>query len=243
MPGLRLTRVKLFVVLTLVSLFTIFPTKTQAADTCTATVNKSVNPGDTYKLTVTFSEGSRAFLVRYSGTNSVSNTYTPTTNPFSVDLTAPSENFSAITVSSAPRQTPFSCTATVSQSSDPGNNNPGGGNSQDTSGGNTSNSDNPNAITEVDPKAPVNTALGIIPTDPTQLVNVLLTIAFGVAGGIAFLLIVYGGFRLVFSQGDPKAVQEAREVITSAIIGLLIIVFSVFILNLIGIDVLGLPIG
>lgn len=89
----------------------------------------------------------------------------------------------------------------------------------------------------------VNTAFGNISTEPKQLVNTVLTIAIGIAGGIAFLLIVYGGFRLAFSQGDPKAVQEARDIITSAIVGLLLIIFSVFLLNLIGVDILGLPIG
>lgn len=89
----------------------------------------------------------------------------------------------------------------------------------------------------------VCTGLGVIDTNPSALVNTILTIAIGVAGGIAFLLIVYGGFRMAFSSGDPKAVQEARDIITSAIVGLLLIIFSVFLLNLIGVDILGLPIG
>src|SRR3990167_6176041 len=89
----------------------------------------------------------------------------------------------------------------------------------------------------------VDTAFGKISTDPAQLVNTILTIAIGIAGGIAFLMIVYGGFRLAFSSGDPKAVQEARDIISSAIVGLLLVVFSVFLLNLIGVDILGLPIG
>lgn len=93
------------------------------------------------------------------------------------------------------------------------------------------------------PKDTVNTGLGILKTKPEDLVSTILTIAIGIAGGIAFLLIVYGGFRMAFSQGDPKAVQEARDIITSAIVGLILIVFSVFLLNLIGVDILGLPIG
>lgn len=88
----------------------------------------------------------------------------------------------------------------------------------------------------------IQTSLGNIETNPTGLANSLLRIALGIAGGVAFLLIVYGGFRLAFSQGDPKAVQEAREVITSAIVGLLLVIFSTFILRLIGIDILGLSI-
>ncbi len=87
----------------------------------------------------------------------------------------------------------------------------------------------------------VDTGLGKINGDPTNLVNDILRIALGAAGGIAFLLIIYGGFKLTFSRGDPQAVQDGREVITSAIIGLIIVIFSVFLLRLIGIDILGLP--
>ncbi len=88
----------------------------------------------------------------------------------------------------------------------------------------------------------ISTTFGEIETDPTRLANSVIRIAMGVAGGIAFLLIIFGGFRLAFSQGDPKAVQEGRDIITSAIVGLIIIVLSTFLLRLIGIDILGLPI-
>lgn len=88
----------------------------------------------------------------------------------------------------------------------------------------------------------VRTGLGEIPDNPTGLVNAVLKIALGAAGGVAFLLIIFGGFKLAFSRGDPQAVQDGRDVITSAIVGLVIIILSVFLLRLIGVDVLGLPI-
>lgn len=83
---------------------------------------------------------------------------------------------------------------------------------------------------------------GDLPENVRKVVDFFLTFGIGIAGGVAFLLLVYGSFKLVFSAGDPKAVGEAREVITAAIIGLLVIVFSVFLLRLIGISILGLPI-
>src|SRR3989344_1296590 len=87
------------------------------------------------------------------------------------------------------------------------------------------------------------TGLGVcINNDPASLVNQILQIAIGVAGGIAFLMLVYGAFRMIFSQGNPESIQDAREIITGAIIGLLLVVFSVFLLRLIGINILGLPI-
>lgn len=93
----------------------------------------------------------------------------------------------------------------------------------------------------------LKTGLGDIPGDeknlnPSDLGNKILQIALGAAGGVAFLLIIYGGFKLAFSRGDPQAIQDARDVITSAIVGLVIIVMAVFLLRLIGIDILGLPI-
>ena len=92
------------------------------------------------------------------------------------------------------------------------------------------------------PSNHTSTGIGCVPNDPAGLVNKILEIGLGVAGGVAFLMLVYGGFRLVFSQGNPDAIQGAREVITSAIVGLLIVIFSVFFLNLIGVNILRLPI-
>ena len=88
----------------------------------------------------------------------------------------------------------------------------------------------------------VKTGLGEIPDNPTGLVNAVLKIALGAAGGVAFLLIIFGGFKLAFSRGDPQAVQDGRDVITSAVVGLVIIILAVFLLRLIGIEILGLPI-
>ena len=75
-----------------------------------------------------------------------------------------------------------------------------------------------------------------------NLVNNILSFAIGIAGGVAFLLLIYGGFKFMFSFGNPENIQQGREIITSAIIGLLVVVFSVFLLRLIGISILGLPI-
>ncbi|MCL5675954.1 MAG: hypothetical protein M1120_02405 [Patescibacteria group bacterium] len=84
----------------------------------------------------------------------------------------------------------------------------------------------------------VPTALGNIPADPAGLAGWVLTSSIEVAGGIAFLLMAYGGFLFLTSAGDPNKLQEATDVIMSAIAGLLMIIFSVFLLRLIGYDIL-----
>lgn len=85
----------------------------------------------------------------------------------------------------------------------------------------------------------VKTELGDLPRDPAELATAGIRIGIGVGGGIAFLLMVFGSFKLIFAGGNPEAVQSGREVITAAIIGLLVVVFAAFILQLIGISIFG----
>lgn len=84
----------------------------------------------------------------------------------------------------------------------------------------------------------VSTALGCISTEPGGFVNNILTIALGIAGGIAFILMVFGAFRLITSTGNPEGLQEGWSILGSAIAGLLFIIFSVFLLRVIGVDIL-----
>jgi Co/Zn/Cd efflux system component len=71
--------------------------------------------------------------------------------------------------------------------------------------------------------------------------NTILTYSIGIGGVVAFLLIVFGGFQIILSAGNPEKIKAGKEMITSAIAGLLLIIFSVFILRLIGYDILGIP--
>ncbi len=86
--------------------------------------------------------------------------------------------------------------------------------------------------------AQVQTALGPITATPEGLAKWVLDSGIKVAGGVAFLLMLYGGFLFLTSAGDPNKLQEATDVIMSAIAGLLMIIFSVFLLKLIGVDIL-----
>jgi len=86
------------------------------------------------------------------------------------------------------------------------------------------------------------TALGCLSTDiPTFFKENLFTFGLGLAGGIAFLLMLWGGFNILISQGDAHKIQEGREIIFSAGIGLVFIIFAIVILQIIGRDILGLP--
>ena len=88
----------------------------------------------------------------------------------------------------------------------------------------------------------INTAIGCIPIgDTNEFLGFILRWAIGIGGGIAFLLIVFAGFQIMTSAGNPERLQAGRELLTSAIAGLILLVFSVFILRIIGVDILKLP--
>lgn len=90
-------------------------------------------------------------------------------------------------------------------------------------------------------KGGLYTALGCISFSATGMVSSLLKIAIGVGGGIALLLMVMGAFKVAVSGGDPKAMEEGKGSFTSALVGLLVIIFSVVILRIIGVDILKIP--
>jgi hypothetical protein len=86
------------------------------------------------------------------------------------------------------------------------------------------------------------TVLGCIDIDLKSFVqNQLFGIGLGFAGISAFLCIIYGSFMLQISSGDPEKIKQSQELITSCITGLIVIIFSVFILRIIGVDLLKIP--
>lgn len=88
----------------------------------------------------------------------------------------------------------------------------------------------------------VNTAIGCIPiSDTSALIGFILGWAIGIGGGIAFLLILFAGFQIMTSSGNPDRLKAGQELMTSAIAGLILLIFSVFILKVIGVDILNLP--
>lgn len=87
----------------------------------------------------------------------------------------------------------------------------------------------------------IDTAIGCIPiNDTNDFMGWVLGWSVGVGSGIAFLLIVYSSFIVMTSQGDPSRLKSGQELLTSAISGLIMLIFSVFILKFIGVDILGL---
>jgi len=84
----------------------------------------------------------------------------------------------------------------------------------------------------------INTAIGCIPINETDFIAFILKWAIGLGGGIAFLLIILASFQIMTSRGDPKRLEAGKELLSSAIMGLILLIFSVTILKIIGVDIL-----
>ncbi|MCX7928894.1 MAG: pilin [Patescibacteria group bacterium] len=89
--------------------------------------------------------------------------------------------------------------------------------------------------------ASVYTAVGCVPMfiqGTVGTVNFFLVLFGGIAGMVTVFLIIYGGFLIMTSIGNPTKLQSGKELITSAIYGLFLLLFSIFILRLISSDLL-----
>lgn len=85
------------------------------------------------------------------------------------------------------------------------------------------------------------TGIGCLSTNPIGAISQLLTFLMGISSVFIFAQILIGAFTLMTSRGDPKGVQDAKSRITNSVIALLFILFSVTILQFIGVNILKIP--
>jgi len=85
------------------------------------------------------------------------------------------------------------------------------------------------------------TAIGCIPATAEGITSSIVRFLVAIAGGVALLFLLIGAFTITTSASDPQRLQQGREVITSAIVGLILVVLSLSILQFIGVDILQLP--
>ena len=62
--------------------------------------------------------------------------------------------------------------------------------------------------------------------DLQYVVTQVFHIAFGLAGLIAFIYLIIGGYQYITSSGNPDAAEAAKGTIVNSIIGLIIVLTS-----------------
>ncbi len=87
----------------------------------------------------------------------------------------------------------------------------------------------------------IETAIGPIALDPIGFIMRIFSIILYFAGIGALFLLIFSGYRLLTSRGNKEQIQGARQTLTSAILGLIFIIFSLVILSVIAADILKIP--
>lgn len=72
-----------------------------------------------------------------------------------------------------------------------------------------------------------------------QLVSFILLLILSVGALAFFFMLIWGGFRFLLARGDEKAVASARDTLTSATIGFLLILAALVIIRLISSSLFG----
>lgn len=85
------------------------------------------------------------------------------------------------------------------------------------------------------------TGLGCIGTDPASFSQSMVGYGLSIGGSFSLLCIFYAAFVLQTSRGNPEKIKKAKENLRACITGLLLIVFSILIVKVIGVDLLRIP--
>lgn len=71
-------------------------------------------------------------------------------------------------------------------------------------------------------------------TKLSEFILNIINIALGVAGLVAVLFLIIGGFRYITSAGNEEASEQAKKIILNAIIGIVVIILSFVVVRVIG---------
>ena len=75
----------------------------------------------------------------------------------------------------------------------------------------------------------------------SSLINAILPNVYIAAGIVIFFMIIFGGFTIIANAGNTEKTEEGTKIITAAIIGLLVLFGSYWIIQIIQV-VTGVPI-
>ena len=66
-----------------------------------------------------------------------------------------------------------------------------------------------------------------------SVVNVIVSNSFVLAGLISFVLLIFGGFSVIVAGGDSKRLEQGKGAIVGAIIGLVVVMGSFWIVQIV----------
>lgn len=80
-----------------------------------------------------------------------------------------------------------------------------------------------------------------VSNDPIGFASDIYGYGLGLIGGVAVLFVMYGGFVILTSQGDPVRLARGKQYIFFSIVGIILAVSGLAVYQLIGGDILQIP--
>ncbi len=87
----------------------------------------------------------------------------------------------------------------------------------------------------------ISTDFGCFPNDPVGFVQKFYGVGLGFVAGVALLALIYGGYAIMTSRGDPARVNNGKSYIYYAIAGLLLAIFGFVFIQTVLVDILHVP--
>ena len=87
----------------------------------------------------------------------------------------------------------------------------------------------------------IATDFGCFPNDPVGFIQKFYGIGLGFVAGIALITLIYGGYIVMTSQGDPRRVNDGKSWIFYSIGGLVLAIFGYVFIQTVLVDILHVP--
>jgi len=87
----------------------------------------------------------------------------------------------------------------------------------------------------------IATDFGCFPNDPVGFAQKFYGIGLAFVAGISLITLIYGGYVIMTSRGDPRRVNDGKSWIYYSIAGLLLAIFGFVFIKTILVDILHVP--
>ena len=87
----------------------------------------------------------------------------------------------------------------------------------------------------------IATDFGCFPNDPVGFVQKFYGIGLGFVAGVALIALIWGGYSIMMSGGDPHRVNIGKSYIYYAIAGLMLAIFGYVFIQTVLVDILHVP--
>ena len=80
-----------------------------------------------------------------------------------------------------------------------------------------------------------------VPTDPVGFVTKFYGVGLSIVSGVALLFLVYGGYLIMVSRGNPDELNKGKSYIYYSLAGLLLAIFGFVFIQVVFVDILHIP--